>query len=101
MHHSELVNIHGAIYDGISNKKSRIFYVEEIGRYFKNNVVWLNPEANSFEWMPWTRLKISKIIPTFPLTIESIEGAMDCLRARGNNQYTFVDFLKEVRIAYF
>jgi uncharacterized protein with von Willebrand factor type A (vWA) domain len=101
MHRSELVNIHGAIYDGATNKKSGIHYIEEIGRHFKNNVIWLNPEANSFEWMSWTRLKISKIIPTLPLTIAGIEKAMDYLRTRGNNHYTSVDFLKDVLLAYF
>ena len=65
MHRSELVNPHGAIYDDASNKKSGIYYVNEIALNFKKNVIWRNPEYVKTEWMFWTRLKISQIVPTF------------------------------------
>jgi uncharacterized protein with von Willebrand factor type A (vWA) domain len=101
MHRSELVNPHGAIYDDASNKKSGIFYISEIARHFKNNVVWLNPELVKYEWMSWTRLKISKIVPTFSLTIKGIEKAMDYLRTGGKSQFTTVDQLKDVLLALY
>jgi glycerol-3-phosphate responsive antiterminator len=64
-------------------------------------VVWLNPEDFSFEWMTWTRLVISKIIPTFSLTIQGIEQAMDYLRNNGKHVFSSVDMLKGVKLAYY
>lgn len=101
MHRSELKNPRGAIYDGATNKKPGIYYIEEIAQHFKNNVVWLNPEPNTIEWMSWTRLVISKIIPTYPFTIEGIEKAMDYLRTNGKNSYTTVEQLKGVPLAFY
>jgi len=101
MHRSELKNPRGAIYDGATNKKPGIYYIEEIAQHFKNNVVWLNPEPNTLEWMSWTRLMISKIIPTYPFTIDGIEKAMDYLRTNGKNSYTSVEQLKGVPLAYY
>ncbi|MHA2126298.1 MAG: VWA domain-containing protein [Promethearchaeota archaeon] len=101
MHRSELVNPHGAIYDDASNKKSGIYYINEIALHFKKNVVWLNPEPVKYEWMSWTRLKIAKLIPTYQLTIKGIEKAMDYLRTGGKSQYTTVDQLKDVTLALY
>ncbi len=101
MHRSELKNPRGAIYDGATNKKPGIYYIEEIAQHFKNNVVWLNPEPNTIEWMSWTRLVISKIIPTYPFTIEGVEKAMDYLRTNGKNSYTTVQQLKGVPLAFY
>lgn len=101
MYRSELVNPHGAIYDDASNKKSGIYYISEIANHFKKNIIWLNPEPVSPDWMTWTKLKISKIIPTFHLSIKGIENAMDYLRTGGNNHYTTVDQLKDVVLALF
>ncbi|MFX1479972.1 MAG: VWA domain-containing protein [Promethearchaeota archaeon] len=101
MHRSELVNPHGAIYDDASNKKSGIFYINELAQHYKKNVIWLNPEPVRYEWMSWTQLKISKIIPTFQLTIKGIENAMDYLRTGGKNQYTTIDHLKDVMLALY
>ena len=101
MWRSELVNPHGAIYDDASNKKSGIYYIGEIANHFKKNAIWLNPEPVSPEWMTWTKLKISKIIPTFHLSIKGIEEAMDYLRTGGKNHYTTVDHLKDVILALY
>ncbi|MFX1573826.1 MAG: VWA domain-containing protein [Promethearchaeota archaeon] len=101
MHRSELVNPHGALYDDVSSKKPGIYYLNEIAKHYKKNVIWLNPEPLRFEWMSWTKMKISKIIPSFPLTIQGIEKAMDYLRTGGKNQYTTVDLLKDVPLALF
>ena len=101
MYRSELVNPHGAIYDDASNKKSGIYYVSEIAKHFKKNAIWINPEPISLEWMTWTKLKISKIIPTFHLSIKGIENAMDYLRRGGKNHYTTVDQLKDVVLALY
>jgi uncharacterized protein with von Willebrand factor type A (vWA) domain len=101
MHRSELKDPRGAIYDGARNKKPGIYYIKRIARYYKKNVVWLNPEDFSFEWMTWTRLVISKIIPTFSLTIQGIEQAMDYLRNNGKNVFSSVDMLKGVKLAYY
>jgi len=101
MYRSELVNPHGAIYDDASNKKSGIFYISEIAKNFKKNVIWINPEPIQPNWMSWTKLKISKIIPTFHLSIKGIENAMDYLRTGGKNQYTTVDQLKDVILALY
>ncbi|MFX1442608.1 MAG: VWA domain-containing protein [Promethearchaeota archaeon] len=101
MHRSELKDPRGAIYDGASNKKPGIYYIKRLVRHYKKNVVWLNPEDFSFEWMTWTRLVISKVIPTFPLTIQGIEQAMDFLRNNGKNIFSSVDLLKGVKLAYY
>lgn len=101
MYRSELVNPHGAIYDDASNKKSGLFYISEIAKHFKKNVIWINPEPVRPEWMSWTKLKISQIIPTFHLSIKGIENAMDYLRTGGKNHYTTVDHLKDVILALY
>ncbi|MFW9875287.1 MAG: VWA domain-containing protein [Candidatus Thorarchaeota archaeon] len=101
MHRSELVTPHGAIYDDASNKKPGLYYINEIAKHYKKNVIWLNPEPVRWDWMSWTKMKISKIIPTFHLTVKGIEKAMDYLRTGGKNQYTTVDLLKEVPLALF
>ncbi|MFX1454126.1 MAG: VWA domain-containing protein [Promethearchaeota archaeon] len=101
MYRSELVNPHGAIYDDASNKKSGLFYISEIAKHFKKNVIWINPEPVRPEWMSWTKLKISQIIPTFHLSINGIENAMDYLRTGGKNHYTTVDHLKDVILALY
>jgi hypothetical protein len=101
MHRSELKSPHGALYDGALNKHPGIYYIEKIAEHFKKNVIWLNPEVNKIEYNSWTRLVISKIIPTFHLTIEGIEQAMDYLRNKGKNVYTTVDLLKNVQLALY
>ena len=101
MYRSELVNPHGAIYDDASNKKSGIYYISEIAKHFKKNVIWMNPEPVQPNWMSWTKLKISKIIPTFHLSIKGIEDAMDYLRTGGKHHYTTVDQLKDVMLALY
>ncbi|NVM45803.1 MAG: VWA domain-containing protein [Candidatus Lokiarchaeota archaeon] len=101
MYRSELVNPHGAIYDDASNKKSGIFYISEIADHFKKNVIWMNPEPVQPNWMSWPKLKISKIIPTFHLSIKGIEKAMDYLSTGGKNQDTTVDQLKDVILALY
>ena len=101
MYRSELVNPHGAIYDDASNKKPGIYYISEIAKHFQKNVIWINPEPVRPEWMSWTKLKISKIIPTFHLSIQGIENAMDYLRTGGKNHYTTVDQLKDVILALY
>ena len=101
MHRSELVTPHGAIYDDASNKKPGLYYINEIAKHFKKNVIWLNPEPVRDDWMTWTKMKIAQIIPTFHLTIGGIENAMDYLRTGGKNHYTTVDILKDVPLALF
>jgi len=101
MHRSELKDPRGAIYDGANNKKPGIYYIKRLARHYKKNIVWLNPEDFSFEWMTWTRLVISKVIPTFALTIQGIEQAMDFLRNNGKNIFSSVDMLKGVKLAYY
>ncbi len=101
MHRSELKDPRGAIYDGANNKKPGIYYIKRIARHYKKKVIWLNPEINSFEWRSWTRLVISKVIPTFHLTIQGIEQAMDYLRNNGKNIFTSVEQLKGVDLAYY
>jgi len=59
-----------------------------------NNVICLNPEPMGLEWVPWTRKVLSSFIPTFDLTIEGVEQAMDYLRKGGKNVYTTVNQLK-------
>jgi uncharacterized protein with von Willebrand factor type A (vWA) domain len=98
---SELVNPHGAMYDDASNKKAGMYYINEIANHFQKNVIWINPEPVRPEWMSWTKLKISKIIPTFHLSIQGIENAMDYLRTGGKNHYTTVDHLKDVILALY
>ena len=99
MHRSELVNRHGAIYDDASNKKPGLYYINELANHFKKNVVWLNPDSAISNGSSWTQLMISKIIPTFPLTIEGIENAMDYLRVSGKNIFSTIDLLKGVPLA--
>ncbi len=101
MYRSELVNPHGAIFDDASNKKSGIYYISEIANHFKKNIIWINPEPVRPEWMSWTKLKISQIIPTFHLSIKGIENAMDYLRTGSKNHYTTVDQLKDVILALY
>jgi len=101
MSRSELKSPHGAIYDDAKNKQPGIYYIDRLARHFKNNIIWLNPEDFAVEWFAWTRLVIAKIIPTFPLTIEGIEQAMDFLRNNGKNVFTTVDLLKGVQLALF
>jgi uncharacterized protein with von Willebrand factor type A (vWA) domain len=101
MYRSELVNPHGAMYDDASNKKAGMYYINEIANHFQKNVIWINPEPVRPEWMSWTKLKISKIIPTFHLSIQGIENAMDYLRTGGKNHYTTVDHLKDVILALY
>ena len=101
MHRSELKNPHGAIYDDASNKRSGIYYVKKLEEHFKNNVVWLSPEPNPYDWSCWTQLVISKKLPTFPLTVGGIEKAMDYLKTKGKNQFTTIDMLRGVPLAYY
>ncbi len=101
MHRSELKSPHGAIYDGAKNKRPGYYYLKNLARHYKNKIVWLNPEINTYEWMSWTRLVISKILPTFHLTIKGIERAMDYLRNNGKNLFTSVDQLKGVKLALY
>ncbi len=101
MHRSELKRPYGAIYDGATNKKPGIYYLERIADHFKKNVVWLSPEADLYNWSTWTQLIIARILPTYPLSIEGIEKAMDYLRVRGKNQFTTVDMLKGVPLALY
>jgi len=90
----ELTERYGSIYYYHRNEMPGIYYIKELARHFKNNVVWLNPELIRPEWAPWTRKIISSIIPMFDLTIEGIEEAMDYLRKGGKNLYTTVQLLK-------
>jgi hypothetical protein len=90
----ELTEKYGSIYYYHRNELPGIYYIKELANHFKNNVVWLNPEIMRPEWAPWTRKIISSIIPTFDLTIEGIEKAMDYLRKGGKNRYTTVQMLK-------
>jgi len=90
----ELTERYGSIYYYHRNELPGIYYIKEIARHFKSNVVWLNPELIRPEWAPWTRKVISSIIPMFNLTIEGIEEAMDYLRKSGKDIYTTVQLLK-------
>jgi uncharacterized protein with von Willebrand factor type A (vWA) domain len=90
----ELTEKYGSIYYYHRNELPGIYYIRELANHFKNNVVWLNPELIRFEWMPWTRKVISSVIPTFNLTVEGIEEAMDYLRKSGKNMYTTVEYFK-------
>lgn len=101
MARSELKSPYGGIHDGGTNKKPGFYYLERLAHHFKRNIIWLNPETFEFEWFAWTRLVISKVIPTFPLTIEGIEQSMDYLRNNGKNIFTTVDLLKGVQLAIF
>ena len=101
MHRSELKDPRGAIYDGATNKKPGFYYIKRLARHYKKNIIWLNPENFSYEWMTWTRLIISRVIPTFPLTIQGIEEAMDYLRNKGKNIITSVELLKDIKLAYY
>jgi uncharacterized protein with von Willebrand factor type A (vWA) domain len=101
MHRSELVNQFGAIYDDASNKQPGIYYIKELTEHYSGNVVWLNPEPNPYAWNCWTQLVISKVVPTFGLSISGIEEAMDYLRDSGKNHFTTVDLLKNVPIAHY
>ncbi|MFX1389962.1 MAG: VWA containing CoxE family protein [Promethearchaeota archaeon] len=101
MHRSEIASPHGALYDDVTSKKPGLYYINEIAKHYKKNVIWLNPEPVRYDWMSWTKMKISQIIPTFHLTIKGIENAMNYLRTGGKNQFTTVDLLKEVQLALF
>ncbi|MFX1425372.1 MAG: VWA domain-containing protein [Promethearchaeota archaeon] len=101
MHRSEIANPHGALYDDVTSKKPGLYYINELAKHYKKNVIWLNPEPVRYDWMSWTKMKIAQIIPTFHLTIKGIEDAMDYLRTGGKNQFTTVDLLKEVQLALF
>jgi uncharacterized protein with von Willebrand factor type A (vWA) domain len=90
----ELTERYGSIYYYHRNELPGIYFIKEIARHFKNNVIWLNPELIRLEWFPWTRKIISSIIPMFNLTIEGIEEAMDYLRKGGKDMYTTVQMLK-------
>ncbi|MFX1322780.1 MAG: VWA domain-containing protein, partial [Promethearchaeota archaeon] len=90
----ELTERYGSIYYYHRNEMPGIYYIKELARHFKNNVVWLNPELIRPEWAPWTRKIISSIIPMFDLTVEGIEEAMDYLRKGGKDLYTTVQLLK-------
>ncbi len=101
MYRSELKRPYGAIYDGVTNKKPGIYYIKRIARHFKNGVIWLSPVNDLYNWLTWTQLVISKVIPTFPLTIEGIEKAMDYLKTKGKNIFTTVEMLKGVPLALY
>jgi len=90
----ELTERYGSIYYYHRNELPGIYYMKELVNHFKNNVVCLNPELMRMEWVPWTRKVLSSFIPTFDLTIQGIEEAMDYLRKGGKNTYTTVDQLK-------
>ena len=93
----ELTERYGSIYYYHRNEMPGIYYIRELERHFKNNIVWLNPELIRLEWVPWTRKIISSIIPMFNLTLEGIEEAMDYLRKGGKDSFTTVDMLKTFR----
>ena len=101
MHRSELVNKYGAVYDDAGNKKPGIYYITELCQHYKNNIVWLNPESNSAAPSCWTQLMLSKLIPTFYLSVKGLEEAMDYLRVRGKNKFTTLDLLKGVPLALY
>ncbi|MHA1489989.1 MAG: VWA domain-containing protein [Promethearchaeota archaeon] len=90
----ELSERYGSIYYYHRNEMPGVYYMKELVNHFKNNVVCLNPELIRIEWTPWTRKILSSFIPTFNLTIEGIEEAVDYLRKNGKNTYTTVDQLK-------
>ena len=90
----ELSERYGSIYYYHRNEMPGVYYMKELVNHFKNNVVCLNPELIRIEWTPWTRKILSSFIPTFNLTIEGIEEAVDYLRKNSKNTYTTVDQLK-------
>ncbi|MFO8018784.1 MAG: VWA domain-containing protein [Promethearchaeia archaeon] len=90
----ELTAKYGSIYYYHRNEMPGIYYIKQLEQHFRNHIVWLNPEILRFDWLPWTRKVISSIIPTFDLTVEGIEDAMDYLRKSGKNMYTTVEKLK-------
>ncbi len=90
----ELTERYGSIYYYHRNEMPGIYYIRELADHFANNIVWLNPELIRMEWLPYTRKIISSIIPTFHLTVEGIEKAMDYLRKSGKNMYTTIQQLK-------
>jgi len=74
---SELVATYGAIQIGDETYTPGIVWLKRIKEHFKN-CVWLNPD-NFFDYKGYTRTLIEQVFPSFPLTIEGLEKAIEKL----------------------
>src|SRR5688500_2727836 len=77
---SELTDRFGSVEWDVTAQTPGIVWLHRLKKKFPR-AVWLNP-IPSKSWYGWTIKMIGRIFPMFPLTIEGLEDAIDCLLRR-------------------
>ena len=74
---SELMDVFGSIDYWMQNKTPGIAWLHRLKSRFPR-AVWLNPIPEK-GWYGWTIKLVNRIFPMYPLTIDGLDDAIDCL----------------------